>query len=293
MSLIKNELIKIYRNFVNCFTGYGYGRFAIVKTVRGFIVAALKSDYGEVYGNRLFLDKKDRCNLSVTGIFSKPEADLYYKKIKEGFTVIDVGANMGIFTTLFARLVGKKGFVYAFEPEPANIALLKKNIAFNKYENVKVEEKAVSNKAGKINLYICDGHNGGHRIRKPLNDARFKESIEIEAISIDNYFEGSDAKIDFVKIDVEGAEYLVLKGMERIVDKFNPDILAEFLPEALFYSETSPEDYIGFFTSRGYAIYDVTNQGLVKTSLQELTSKYTIGNGQFTNIFATKGIDKQ
>ena len=71
--------------------------------------------------------------------------DVVTKEIQPGDTVLDLGANIGYFTLLFAKLVGNNGIVFAFEPEPQNIALLTKNIKINNYKNVTLVPKAVSN----------------------------------------------------------------------------------------------------------------------------------------------------
>jgi FkbM family methyltransferase len=82
------------------------------------------------------------------------ETKFLKKIIKKGDTVIDVGANIGYYTLLFSKLVGKEGKIYAYEPLPENFKLLKKNIFINKYKNIVLINRALSNKEKNAKLYI-------------------------------------------------------------------------------------------------------------------------------------------
>jgi len=114
---------------------------------------------------------------------------LIKKYIQRGAVVLDAGAKIGYFTLIFARLVGDEGKVFAFEPAPENFALLKKNVEINGYQNVVIEQKAISNKTGKARLYLYEDHKGKHRIFDPGEGQQF---IEIETIRLDDYFEQID-----------------------------------------------------------------------------------------------------
>jgi FkbM family methyltransferase len=128
---------------------------------------------------------------------------------KGGDIVIDVGANVGTFTVKAAKLVGDKGLVVAIEPEPMNLALLQRNIDSCNLNNVKVIRKAVWDKAAKVWLYLSK-HSGGHSLCYASEDR-----IEVEADCLDNIVaELGLSHVDFIKIDVEGAEPEALRGAE-------------------------------------------------------------------------------
>jgi FkbM family methyltransferase len=116
--------------------------------------------------------------------------------------VLDIGANIGYFTLLFARIVGPTGSVYAFEPEPRNFELLSKNVEINSYQNVTLVPKAVSNCRGSGELHLCDTNPGMHSLYSLSKSTR---SVDVDIIRLDDYFANYDGKIRFVKIDIEGA----------------------------------------------------------------------------------------
>jgi len=131
---------------------------------------------------------------------------------KKGDTVIDIGANVGAFTVRAAKLVGDKGMVIAIEPEPRNLVLLQQNIKQNNLNNVKIVKKAIWDKPTKIRLYLSE-FSGGHSIKE---NATAKNYIEVEADCLDNIISELELNhIDFIKLDVEGAELEALKGAEK------------------------------------------------------------------------------
>jgi len=135
--------------------------------------------------------------------FSRPE---------EGDIVIDVGAHAGMFTTKAAKLVGDSGLVVAVEPEPRNLALLRHNIESHNLTNVKVISQAIYSEKTTVRLYLQD-----LSVHHSLS-YRSPDYIEVEADSLDNIISrlGLD-HVDFIKIDVEGAELEILKGAEKVL----------------------------------------------------------------------------
>jgi len=130
----------------------------------------------------------------------------------EGDIVIDVGAHAGMFTMRAAKLVGDGGSVIAVEPEPKNLALLRRNIESHGLTNVKVISKAVHSKRTTVNLHL-QALSVHHSLYY-----RSGNYIEVEADSLDNIVsELRLDRVDFVKIDTEGAELVILKGAEKIL----------------------------------------------------------------------------
>ena len=117
--------------------------------------------------------------------------------------------------------MGEKGKVYAFEPHPETFALLKKNIEENGYTNVIAEQKAISDKAGVIKLYLAKkNRTTTHSIVK--NQYTQDSFFEVEAIALDDYFKQKKKPvINFIKLDVEGAEHHATLGMRKLIQR-NP-----------------------------------------------------------------------
>ncbi len=113
------------------------------------IVNILKPDYVMAGGHKLYIDKWDTTisqELILSGKWEDYETELFKKNIKPGVTVVDIGAHIGYYTVIAAQLVGDKGKVYAFEPDPRNFKLLQRNVEANGYSNVVLVNKAVSDK---------------------------------------------------------------------------------------------------------------------------------------------------
>ena len=169
-----------------------------------------------IQGHKMLLDPQDSLYISSNGFYERFETEVVKKQIKEGDIIVDIGANIGYYTLIMARLAGPKGKVFAFEPDPYNFAILKKNVEINGYKNIILEQKAVSNKTQKTKLYLNADNYGDHRIYK-FDESH--KSVAIESITLDDYFKDYGCNIDFVKIDTQGAEYYIIEGMKTILEK--------------------------------------------------------------------------
>ncbi len=150
-----------------------------------------------------------------------PEAIYFNSVLKPGMNVVDLGANVGIYTLQFASLVGSSGHVFAFEPGPLSFGLLKANLALNRYyRNVTVENAAVSDFTGTTDLLICKTGESDNRIAGFASDDR--EAIPVRCFALDDYFKPG-TRVDFIKLDIQGAEVKALSGMRRVLSD-NPSI---------------------------------------------------------------------
>ncbi len=130
--------------------------------------------------------------------------------IREKDIVLDIGAHIGIFS-IFASKIARKGKVYAFEPSPESFKLLKENISLNNLKNIIPVNKGFSSKKGGRKMYIS---NEDHR--EDSFYSRGKKEIEIKTISLNDFFkEYNIDKIDFLKMDCEGAEYEIFRNSSK------------------------------------------------------------------------------
>lgn len=226
---------QIYLQIVKIFSGYGLKKFYPIMILNNFIKSKLKTTFATVQGHNMYLDETDNLSLSVFGIYEPLETKLVKNEIKNGDTVVDIGAFIGYYTLIFAKLVGDKGKVFAFEPDLNSFNLLEKNITLNKYKNVVLEQKAVSNKNEK--------------------------KLEIENICLDEYFKTYGEKIDFIKIDIEGAEKLALDGMSLLLHRnTNIKLMIEFHPTELKKFSIEPAEYLKSINDYGFKIYRINNK---------------------------------
>jgi len=286
---MRKILLLIYRKGVKILSGHGIVRFYPVRVVNNFIISHLKSNFTEVQGHKMFLDCKDSLLLSVCGVYEPLETELVKEEVKKGDVVLDIGANIGYYTLIFAKLVGEEGKVYAFEPEPDNFALLKYNVEINGYQNVILVQKAVSNKSGEIRLYLCEDNKGDHRIYDSHDGRKF---VEIEVIQLDDYFKNYNGRVDFIKIDIQGAEGGVIQGATLLLQK-NPrnlKIATEFWPTGLKRFGTEPEEYLKLLLKHGFKLYHINEREnkIKPTNITELLETYTPEKEGDTNLLCIR-----
>ncbi|MFA5793503.1 MAG: FkbM family methyltransferase [Candidatus Brocadiia bacterium] len=231
-------------------------------------------DLADVQGHKMFLDPYDSLSLSMNGVYEPLETSIVKQYVKKGDIVLDIGANIGYYTLLFARLVGDEGKVYAFEPEPDNFELLKKNVEINKYENVVLIQKAVSDVGGKIRLYLSGDNKGDNRIFDSDDNRPY---IDVDMVSLSDYFSDYKGKVDFVKMDIQGAEGRVVKGMINLLNNNRQiKIISEFWPEGLDRAGTKPEEYLMTLESFGFKlnIIDEEQSKIISMGVDELIKIY-------------------
>ena len=172
-------------------------------------------------GTKMFINQNDHViskQLAFRYSYEEEEINFLKTKISPGMTVIDIGANIGYHTLLFSKWVKPYGKIFAFEPDPTNFKLLKKNITANQIKNIVSFKNAVSDKNDKISLFLSEDNSGDHRINDLLifkND-NMRKKIGTHSVKLDSVFSKSQ-KIDFIKIDIQGSEIQALNGMQNIL----------------------------------------------------------------------------
>ena len=253
-------LFNLYQIGKNLLSGRGLTKYSFIRKVKHYSLSNLQTDYAEVFGNKLFLSKKGLAlSISHYGTYEELESKIMEEKIEMGNIVVDVGANIGLHTLNMARIVGNTGQVFAFEPDPSNFEILKKNVKINNYKNIILEQKAVGDKHGRTTLYQSD-HPGKHRIFPQTEQA--KSQVQVELTNLDNYFDSDMTdKINFIKIDVEGLEFSVLKGMKNILKNSKKiKILFEFMPENTIEVGFTPIELLNYLTSNDFKLYCMDNK---------------------------------
>jgi FkbM family methyltransferase len=187
-------------------------------------------------------------------ISDRRERRLLDALVKPGMTVVDVGANVGVYTRYLAGLVGKSGRVHAFEPSPANFHRLQGHVAH--LPNVLQHQAAVGNRSGSTLLYMSEAMNVDHHTYD-AGDGR--KGIEVPIVSLDDYFKQGE-RVDLVKIDVQGHEMNVLEGAKRVLVE-NPAmaVLMEFWPYGLAMGSADAGALLTFIDSLDFQIRRTTD----------------------------------
>jgi FkbM family methyltransferase len=155
--------------------------------------------------------------------------------IQPGDAVIEVGGHIGYISLYFSKLVGEYGTVFVFEPGPNNVAYIRKNV--RNRSNVRLIEKALSDKTGKVDFFV--EHLSGQNNTLLGNYDVFNENsslanwnsgyqqVTVDAMQLDEFIDQEGVAPSFLKIDVEGAEYLVLSGAGDCLSTHRPILMVE------------------------------------------------------------------
>jgi FkbM family methyltransferase len=205
----------------------------------------------------------------VAGSFEPNEFAFLARTLRPGMTFIDVGANEGLFTLFAARHVGTAGRVIAAEPSGRERTLLERNIALNGLANVTVVPQALANAPGTAELLIAPQRHGLHNT---LGDfiyqydgalAPKRETVAVETLDALQQ-RLSLARVDVMKIDVEGAEVKVLTGGRTLLATSRPILLVEANEEALRRQGTSTAALLDLLRTLDYQIHIFNERGLTK-----------------------------
>jgi FkbM family methyltransferase len=185
------------------------------------------------------------------------------KFLTPGGVMVDVGANYGIFSLNAARLVGKAGRILAFEPAQGNFSTLEKNLALNDATQVRTFRMALSEKSGTLRLY----HDPDPTRNSLAPGSNAQDFEEVEVKTLDAILSANAVvKIDFIKIDVEGADELVCRGAL--------ETLREYMPPVFFENNSASAVRMGLraggtaavLADLGYSFYQCEGERLIKLS---------------------------
>jgi FkbM family methyltransferase len=202
--------------------------------------------------------------LIFDGAFEPETLAAFRSLLSPGMTVLDVGANIGLFTLVAAGRVGPLGRVHAFEPTPCLAAHVRGTLALNGLGNVEVNEAAVSDRAGEAVLHVAQADNFGENTILPgAADAPGTAGLRVPTVTLDGYAERHcPGGVDVVKIDIEGAEPLALRGGRRLFSGGRaPVVIVEANPRALAAGGGSADELFGLLRSYGYAPSTIATYG--------------------------------
>lgn len=211
--------------------------------------------------------------LFLNGHFEPNETRLVERLLRPGMVVLDLGAHVGYYSLLAAKAVGASGRVFAFEPEPRNFALLKRNIELNRLQNVTAVQKGVSDRTGTLELHVDRNNQGGHSLYQL---GQGTESIVINLTSLDDYFADLDVAVDFIKMDIQQAEPLALKGMGELLRRQKEvRILTEIEPPQLRQSGLDPREFLDSLLKLGFRLFCVDGDDVKPTDPTQIIETYS------------------
>lgn len=230
---------------------------------RGLLQYDLASDlaYAEIEGVRLLASRND---LAVgkavhAGSYEPHVAAIFKEVLAPGMAAVDVGANIGFFAMLAARLVGPEGFVQAVEPNPDNVRLIEASRRANGFEHLAVLQAAAGRSQGLLALYR-DQTNAMAR-DLPEDAAALLSSTMVSCLPLDAVLPAG-RRIDLIKADVEGAEHNVFLGAEATIARWKPFLVWEFTPFGLGeICGVSWREHLDYVRDLGYRISVIRQDG--------------------------------
>lgn len=216
-------------------------------------------------------------NIYRHGFFEKGLTQMILEHLKPGMTFLDIGSHFGYFTLLASIIVGSEGQVHSFEPTPSTFEIFKSNVLNKK--NVVLNNYAVFSK--KTNIFMNDygikyaAFNSIYnaRLSKDVLRKLKKTKYEIKAVSVDDYVEDKGIMPNFIKIDAESAEYEILLGMEKTINKFHPMISVEVGDIGVKNVSTS-RDLIVYLINKSYQPYECKDGKILQHDLKNATYQY-------------------
>ena len=206
-------------------------------------------------GGKIYLDFREshRMLSRVAGLYEPLKRKAIHALLKKGQTFVDVGSNKGDYTLIGAKIVGDSGKVLSFEPEPSNVFWLNKSIDLNGYRNIILFDITLSDFNGTSTLFLSD-QSDWHSLLN-LEGVCNKGNTVIKVRTLDGILdETNQAKVDMIKIDVEGAELQVIKGAkETLLNNESIIILLDVHPQR----GINPFEVADSLTELGFNLYQM------------------------------------
>tara|TARA_Y100000741_G_C18247319_1_gene555997 strand:- start:683 stop:1561 length:879 start_codon:yes stop_codon:yes gene_type:complete len=253
--LLTIKILSLIPRPIQKFLGYSFLGTKLLQNLKG---SGSKATFDIQHGLKIYLELSNpfTWDLVLGKDLEEDVKEEFSQNINEGDTVIDVGANIGEYTLLGAKLAGDKGLVISVEPDHNTVKSLKENIILNDFKNCLVLEKAVGDKVEMKSLYKESeegviGYLDSHIVNKEL-----KKHSEIEVTTIDEIISSKNLSlVNLLKIDVEGFEYEVLLGCNDALKKNKiKKIIIELHPKYLKYKGIDEDLIYTFLRKYGFNI---------------------------------------
>ena len=270
-SALKRLIREITLPFVRMYIRYfplRFGKVTFFQRIAGpyFFMRPHEFSASTVHGVRVKGNARDYIQAWVYffGLTEPSLTNWIEGSLRPGDTFVDVGANIGCHSLLASKLVGSIGSVVAIEASPSIFEVLKRNIALNRVHNVRAVNMAASDQRGVLKFYRAPSHDLGSSTTCPeLGKEGYLLEAEVEAAPLGEILsptELSHARV--IKIDVEGAEAAVVRGLAAVLDQCRPDleIVVEIIPKYLAVLNKTFEDVLGIFGERGFHAYGLKSE---------------------------------
>jgi FkbM family methyltransferase len=243
----------------------------------------LRPEYVTIGDSKMYLGDANWLPLWANGVYEPWTTDIVRRELKQGDVFVDVGANIGYFTVMASKAVGEKGRVYAFEPNPSSFQILKRNVEANGLENTTIEQKAVADFSGRIELWSIEGNT------YPWKEEE-RTAFNVDSVRLDDYFQGQ--RIDLMKMDIDGGETMALEGSSRVLSNDLGKLIIEFWPTGFKKQNIDPEAFLNMLANGRFSSYSSSALNSSKQAdFRKFLEDYATGEHAYydsLNIFCSK-----
>jgi FkbM family methyltransferase len=217
-------------------------------------------------GIRILVDTRSidiGIHLLTLGRWETAYTALFTRLVKPGHTVLDIGANHGVYALLAAQITGPTGRVDAFEPNPRLAKLVDLSLRLNGFAPwARVHALGVSEAMGNAKLVFNDNFSGGGSVALAGSAGQARPGVECRLVSLDDMFADPTYRPDVIKMDVEGHEGRALRGMRRMLER-SPEvrIMMEFGPPMMRSAGVAAPEVVAFFETLGLSAWTITEEG--------------------------------
>ena len=278
---VKKKILKNYKLYELKDSRFRRFLKSPIKTFFFFVLAyfsykkPFKVRYKTFWGDRMSFYLPEGNAIYYYGFFEANLANFFLNFLKEGDVFFDVGAHVGYYSMLASALVGEKGVVHSFEPTPRTFNSLEKNSQTK--NNIIVNNNAVLNTDTEISFIDYgakySAFNSFHK--RTSEDTSFLKKlteIKVKTVSLDNYCKTKQIVPDFIKIDAEGAESLILEAMSNILKEYKPVVSIEVAGEEEW--KENCRQSISILKNAGYHMYEIDPNGYLHPHTQKETYLY-------------------
>ncbi|MFH2024276.1 MAG: FkbM family methyltransferase [bacterium] len=231
----------------------------------------------EVQGSRMLLNLNDAGisrELCLTGVHEPESTKQYVKELKSGMTIFELGANVGYYALLGAKVIGETGKIIAFEPSPVNMENFRLNVVLNNLEDrVESYQMGIGSSVGILKFNVVNkGNMSSFFQRKEDGVVEMCDTIDVPVTTVDAFIENNPCKIDYMRMDVEGFEVEIFKGMKNFLK-------SEYAPEGFFIeihcgllneNNTSCREFVENLSSYDYEISIARWRGIPELSVNSI-----------------------
>jgi FkbM family methyltransferase len=218
----------------------------------------------------------------IYGGFETAETAFVSRFLRPGMTVLDVGAHHGLYTLLASKRVGRGGRVIAFEPSWRERRRLARHLRINRCGNVQVQKCALGDCAGEADLYLVEGEQDWCNSLRAPDVGERTSKVRVEVRRLDDVLEGMNwPRVDFIKVDVEGAELSFLRGAREMLRRdVRPAILVEVQDVRTAPWGYEAREIVRFLADAGYSWFAPADDG----SLESISTALSSYDGNFVAL---------